>query len=70
MTAGRLELAALELDADDATLARLAGELAARRLYVHVRSREKTLVVAPPLCIQEESLHDGVRRIADALASV
>ncbi|MEQ9073208.1 MAG: aminotransferase class III-fold pyridoxal phosphate-dependent enzyme [Sandaracinaceae bacterium] len=63
-------LAALELDADDATLARLAGELAARRLYVHVRSREKTLVIAPPLCIQEESLHDGVRRIADALGSV
>jgi len=63
-------LAAIELDVDDAFLAHLAGELAARRVYVHVRSRERCLVIAPPLCISEDAIHDGVQRIAAALASV
>jgi taurine---2-oxoglutarate transaminase len=54
-------LAALELDADGAAWARLGKELAARRLSLHVDGKRGTAIFAPPLCITEDELVDGVR---------
>ena len=61
-------LAALELDLDDARLARLGKALAARRVHAHLRKRERTLVLAPPLCIAESELADGARLVEEAIA--
>lgn len=60
-------LGALELELDDARLARLAMALAARCVHAHLRKKERTLVVAPPLCIGEDELLEGARRIEEAL---
>ncbi len=61
-------LAALELDLDDAALARLAQGLAKRRVHAHLRKKERTLVLAPPLCIGEDDLALGARLVEEALA--
>jgi taurine--2-oxoglutarate transaminase len=58
-------LGAIELPATDP--ARLARALAAERIHAFVRSRERTLVLAPPLCIEEADLRDGLARIGDAI---
>jgi taurine--2-oxoglutarate transaminase len=62
-------LGALELDLDDAALKRLSAELARRHVHAHLRAREATLVLAPPLCIGEDELRDGVDRVAAAIAA-
>ncbi len=61
-------LAALELDLDDAALAKLAKGLARRHVHAHLRKRERTLVLAPPLCITEDQLAEGVRHVEEAIA--
>lgn len=61
-------LAALELDLDDARLARLGKALAARRVHAHLRKRERTLVLSPPLCIAEGELAEGARLVEEAIA--
>ena len=60
-------LAALELGLDDAGLARLGKALAARRVHAHLRKRERTLVLAPPLCIAEADLAEGARLVEEAI---
>lgn len=61
-------LAALELELDDAALARLGQALSRRRVHAHLRKRERTLVLAPPLCIAEEDLALGARLVEEAIA--
>jgi taurine--2-oxoglutarate transaminase len=62
-------LGALELELDDAALARVSAGLAERKVHAHLRTREKTLVLAPPLCITEDELTDGALRVEAAIAS-
>lgn len=45
---------------------RLSGELAARRLSLHVDGKRGTAIVAPPLCISESELVTGMRAFGDA----
>lgn len=45
---------------------RLSGELAARRLSLHVDGKRGTAIVAPPLCISEPELVTGMRAFGDA----
>lgn len=60
-------LAALELDLDDARLGVLAKALAGRHVHAHLRKKERTLVLAPPLCIAEHELAEGVRLVEEAI---
>lgn len=63
-------LAALELrgEAEDwKTLARTTRE---RNLHVHIKSRSGNVVLAPPLCITQAELEDGLQRLEEALAQV
>ncbi len=69
-TRGLGMLAALELDLDDAALGRLGEALTRRHVHVHLRKRERTLVLAPPLCIGEDALAEGVTHVEDAIAEV
>jgi len=59
-------LCALEVEAPAPAWARLGGELAARRLSLHVDGKRGTAIFAPPLCIGQAELIDGVRRFGDA----
>ena len=60
-------LGALELDRD---VSRLAGELRALHLHAFVRTAERMVVVAPPLCIDPESLDEGLGRLAAAVGAL
>jgi taurine--2-oxoglutarate transaminase len=62
-------LGALEVELDDVRLGRLAQALASRRVHAHLRKKERTLVIAPPLCIGEDELAEGLRRVEDAIAA-
>jgi taurine---2-oxoglutarate transaminase len=59
-------LGALEVEAPPAAWAQLARELAARRLSLHNDGKRGTCVLAPPLCITERELVDGLRAFGDA----
>lgn len=60
-------LAAYELVTNDAAWwARLAEQLAARKLSLHVDPKRGMVIFAPPLCITEAELVQGVRSFADA----
>lgn len=61
-------LAALELDLDDAGLARLGQALSRRHVHAHLRKKERTLVLSPPLCIGEDELALGARLVEEAIA--
>jgi taurine---2-oxoglutarate transaminase len=61
-------LAALEVEAGGERWARFGKELAARRLSLHVDGKRGTAILAPPLCISEAELVDGVRAFGDAAA--
>lgn len=60
-------LAAIDLDLDEAAMKRFASGLSARHVHAFVRPSERTLVVAPPLCVTEAQLDDGLARIRAAL---
>jgi adenosylmethionine-8-amino-7-oxononanoate aminotransferase len=60
-------LAALELALAPAGLQRLAAELAARHISTHLYPRTSTLVLAPPLCIDEAALAGGIAAVGEAL---
>ena len=60
-------LGALELDLDAKGLKALGAALEERRVHAHLRTKEKTLVVAPPLVIEEGDLQEGLRLIEDAI---
>lgn len=59
-------IGALELEAPADAWARFGGELAKRRLSLHVDPKRGTAIVAPPLCITEQELVGGMRGLADA----
>jgi taurine--2-oxoglutarate transaminase len=63
-------LAALELDADAPRWKALKGALKARQVHAHVKVRERCLVLAPPLCISEAELAEGLARVEGALQEV
>ena len=59
-------LVALEVGAPLEQWKRLNGELAERRLSLHVDGKRGTAIFSPPLCIGEDELVTGVRGFADA----
>jgi taurine---2-oxoglutarate transaminase len=59
-------LAALELEAPIEKWKVLGGELAKRRLSLHVDSKRGTAIFAPPLCITEQELVTGMRSFGEA----
>ncbi|MBX3275244.1 MAG: aminotransferase class III-fold pyridoxal phosphate-dependent enzyme [Sandaracinaceae bacterium] len=63
-------LGALELDLDADGFARLGAALRTRRVHLFLRPTDRALIVAPPLCIDEATLSDGLDRIGAALAEV
>lgn len=62
-------LAALELDMPRAGWDALSAELHARRLLLHLYPSRGTVIFAPPLCIEEATLREGVAMFAEALAA-
>ncbi|HEY1811734.1 MAG TPA: aminotransferase class III-fold pyridoxal phosphate-dependent enzyme [Kofleriaceae bacterium] len=59
-------LAALEVEAPMPAWQTLGGELAARKLSLHVDGKRGTAIFAPPLCITEQELVTGVRAFGEA----
>jgi len=59
-------LAALEIEATAAQWAALGGELAARKLSLHVDGKRGTAIFAPPLCITERELATGIESFGAA----
>ncbi len=59
-------LGALEIEAPLAAWSKLGGELAARKLSLHVEGKRGTAIFAPPLCIGEGELVTGMRAFGDA----
>jgi taurine---2-oxoglutarate transaminase len=59
-------LGAIELEAPPAAWAALATELAARKLSLHNDGKRGTCIVAPPLCITQDELVQGLRAFGDA----
>jgi len=66
---GRGLLWGLELDVDDARWARIELELGKRHLMTHPNRRIRTLIVSPPLVIQETDLDRGAHQLEEALAA-
>ncbi|MCA9675124.1 MAG: aminotransferase class III-fold pyridoxal phosphate-dependent enzyme [Kofleriaceae bacterium] len=56
----------LELEAPAAAWKALAAELSARHLSLHLDAARGRAIFAPPLCISEAELVDGVRAFGDA----
>lgn len=63
-------LSGLELALDPPTYTRLKADVEKRRLYVHWNDRHRTLLLAPPLVIEEHDLDTGLDAIEDAIARV
>jgi len=59
-------LAALEVEAPSIEWGVLGGELAQRKLSLHVDGKRGTAIFAPPLCITEQELVGGIRSFGDA----
>ena len=59
-------LGALEFEGEAAQWAKLGGELAARKLSLHVDGKRGTAIFSPPLCIAEDELVTGLRAFGDA----
>lgn len=69
-------LAGVDLDLNEAKLAKLRSALWARKIHVHVKGEKQlrgpggAIVLSPPLNIREEELAEGVQGIQDALMEV
>ncbi len=59
-------LGVLEVEADNASWAKLGGELSKAKLSLHVDPKRGTAIFAPPLCITESELVTGMKKFADA----
>ncbi len=59
-------LGVIEIEAPAAAWQALAGELAARKLSLHLDGKRGTAIFAPPLCITEAELVGGMRSFGDA----
>jgi len=66
---GKGLFAAMEIEIDSADLfwERLQKELNERFVFVHVRARNQTLLLAPPLVISSEYLNEGIKRVGQAI---
>jgi len=62
-------LAVLEAEAPLDRWTKLGGELATRRLSLHLDGKRGTAIFAPPLCITEDELVRGMRSFGDAAVS-
>ena len=60
-------LGALELAVDGAELARIEQAVEREHLLVHFNPRYATVIVSPPLVIEEAELDDGMHRLEAAL---
>lgn len=60
-------LAALDIAADARQLARLRDALGHHRIHAHLRSDLGALILAPPLCITEVELGEGLRLVDAAI---
>lgn len=60
-------LAAMELALPPGAWKALGAELRARKLFVHLYPGRGTIILAPPLCIEESLLREGVRQLGEAL---
>jgi taurine--2-oxoglutarate transaminase len=60
-------LGALELAVDGAELARIEQAVEREHLMVHFNPRYATVIVSPPLVIEEAELDDGMHRLEAAL---
>ena len=65
---GRGLLAAVDLALAPAAWKRLAADLEARRLHVHLSAKRGTLIVAPPYIISDADLAAGMTSVCDAVA--
>ncbi|MFW5924699.1 MAG: aspartate aminotransferase family protein [Myxococcota bacterium] len=63
-------LSATDLDLDAAGWTRLREALAERRILAHVAPHAGALILAPPLCIAEAELRQGLRAVGEALEEV
>jgi taurine--2-oxoglutarate transaminase len=59
----------IEIDSADPFWGRLQHELEERCVFVHLRARNKTLLLAPPLVISDEYLNEGIQRVGQAIAA-
>jgi taurine--2-oxoglutarate transaminase len=59
-------LAAIAPEAPLEKWAVLSAELVKRKLSLHVEAKRGTAIFAPPLCITEQQLVDGIRSFGDA----
>ncbi len=60
-------LAAVELETDLAFFTTLTVTLREVGLYLHLKPLERTLILSPPLCIDEKELEEGILRLEQAL---
>ena len=60
-------LSGLEIAGDDARFARLAAALERRRLYTHPNAKVRTIILAPPLVIEERDLDRGLAELEQAI---
>ncbi|MEM9195114.1 MAG: aminotransferase class III-fold pyridoxal phosphate-dependent enzyme [Myxococcota bacterium] len=61
-------LGAVDLRLDAEGFRALTGALRQERIHAHIPRRGGCLILAPPLCISDEELHEGFRRLRRALA--
>jgi taurine--2-oxoglutarate transaminase len=64
---GRGLLAAIELELPPQGWQRLATSLESRSLLVHASAERGTVILAPPLVIEEDQLVEGLERLEEAL---
>ena len=62
-------LGVLEREAPVEAWGKLAKELVARKLSLHVDGKRGTAIFAPPLCITEDELVRGLRSFGEAAVS-
>lgn len=60
-------LSGTDLEADAAAFARLSDALKKRRVHAHVNARARALVLAPPLCIREDELGQGLAWVEESI---
>jgi len=63
-------LGALELDVSEAEWAGLRDALDRRHVLVHPRGVDHTVILSPPLCIEEADMRRGIAQVAESLDEV
>ncbi|MEO1269906.1 MAG: aminotransferase class III-fold pyridoxal phosphate-dependent enzyme, partial [Myxococcota bacterium] len=63
-------LAALEIEADAESWARLGAALRERRVYMFLKGHTRMVVLSPPLCITHEELNLGLEALDASIAAM